>query len=60
MPRNEIDPSLITTETRKRKLASYVTDKDNGSADKEETIKRMKRTIDPRESFLQVKMFTIF
>jgi hypothetical protein len=47
MPRDEIDPSLITDEPRKRKLASYVTNKDNISADKDETIKRMKRTVDP-------------
>jgi hypothetical protein len=47
MPRDEIDPSLITDEPRKRKLASYVTNNDNISADKDETIKRMKRTVDP-------------
>ena len=45
MPRDEIDPSLITNEPRKRKLASYVTDKNNISADKDEVIKRMKRTV---------------
>ena len=44
MPRDEVDPSLITNEPRKRKLASYVTNKDNISADKEEIIKRMKHT----------------
>ena len=32
MPRNEIDPSLIIDEPHKRKLASYVTNKDNISA----------------------------
>ena len=47
MPCNEIDPSLITDEPRKRKLASYVTNKDNISADKEETVKRMKCTMGP-------------
>ena len=47
MPQNEIDPSLITNEPRKRKLASYVTNKDNISADKDEMVKRMKCTIDP-------------
>jgi len=47
MPRDEIDPSLITNDTRKRKLASYVTDKNNASADKDEMVKRMKRTVDP-------------
>jgi hypothetical protein len=45
MPRDEVDPSLITTESRKRKLPSYVTDKNNISADKDEVIKRMKRTV---------------
>ena len=45
MPRDEIDPSLITNEPRKRKLAPYVTDADNISADKDEVIKRMKRTV---------------
>ena len=50
MPCNEIDPSLITDEPRKRKLASYVTNKDNISADKEETVKRMKRTMGPGRS----------
>ena len=49
MPRDEIDPSLITNEPRKHKLASYVTNKDNNSADKDETVKRMKRTVDPCE-----------
>ena len=39
MPRNEIDPSLIIDEPHKRKLASYVTKKDNISADKDETVK---------------------
>ena len=47
MPQNEIDPSLITNEPRKRKLASYVTNKDNISANKCEMVKRMKRTVDP-------------
>ena len=47
MPRTEIDPSLITNEPRKRKLASYVTNKDNISADKDEIVKCMKCTIDP-------------
>lgn len=47
MPRNEVDSSLITAEPRKRKLPSYVTNKDNISADKDEMVKRMKRTLDP-------------
>ena len=45
MPHDEMDPSLITNEPRKRKLAAYVTNKDNISADKDDVIKRMKRTI---------------
>ena len=49
MPRDKIDPSLITDEPRKHKLAAYVTNKDNISADKEETVKRMKHTIDLSE-----------
>ena len=49
MPRDEMDPSLITNEPRKRKLTSYATNKDNISADKDETVKRLKRTVDPRE-----------
>jgi hypothetical protein len=47
MPRDEIDPALITNEPRKRKLASYATNPDNISADKDEMVKQMKRTIDP-------------
>ena len=46
MARDEVDTSLITTEHRKRKLPSYATNNDNISADKEEIIKRMKRTND--------------
>ena len=46
MPRTGIDPSLITNKPHKRKLASYVTNKDNISADKDEIVKRMKHTID--------------
>ena len=49
MPRDEIDPSLITNEPQKHKLASYVTNKDNISAEKDETVKQMKCTADPRE-----------
>lgn len=58
MPRNEVDPSLITNEPRKRKLASYVTNKDNISADKDDVVKRMKRTADPGEwHWHQLKRF---
>jgi hypothetical protein len=45
MPRDEVDPSLITNDRRKRKLPSYATNKDNISADKEQTVKRMKQTM---------------
>jgi hypothetical protein len=58
MPRDEIDPSLITNEPRKQKLASYVTNKDNISADKKETIKRIKYTVDPGKRLL--KNLTLF
>lgn len=44
MARNEVDPSLITNDRRKRKLPSYATDNDNISADKEGVVKRMKLT----------------
>ena len=54
MPRNEIDPSLIINEPCKRKMAAYVTNTDNISADKDETIKRLKRTVDPCESFFEM------
>lgn len=54
MPRNEIDPSLITNEPRKRKMAAYVTNEDNMSADKDETVKRLKRTVGPCESFFKI------
>jgi hypothetical protein len=57
MPRNEIDPSLITDEPRKRKLPSYVTNKDNISADKDETVKRMKRTHDPSKWHKRLTLF---
>ena len=47
MARDEVDISLITSERRKRKLASYVTNKDNISADKAETVKQLKKTVNP-------------
>ena len=59
MPRNEIDMSLITNEPHKQKLASYATDKDNVSADKDETVKRMKRTIDPCEYHEMLSIFLL-
>ena len=59
MPRNKIDPSLITDEPRKRKLASYVTNKDNISADKDETVKRMKHTMDPGKLQNKLTLFLL-
>ena len=53
-PRNEIDSSLITNEPHKRKMAAYVTNTDNISADKDKTVKRLKRTVDPCESFFEI------
>ena len=44
MARDEVDPSLILNNPRKRKLLSYANDKDNISGDKEKFIKRMKDT----------------
>ena len=58
MPWNEIDPSLITNEPRKRKVAAYVTNTDNISADKDKTVKRLKHTVDLCESFFE--MLTIY
>jgi hypothetical protein len=45
MARDEVDPSLITDEPRKRKLPSYANNPDNISADKDEVVKRMKLTV---------------
>ena len=50
MARDEVDPSLIVTQPRKRRLASYATNEDNISADKAATIKRLKKTINQNES----------
>ena len=54
MPWNEIDPSLTTNEPCKRKMAAYVTNTDNISADKDKTVKRLKRTVDPCEYFFKI------
>ena len=59
MPRNEIDPSLITDEPHKQKLASYVTNKDNISADKDEMVKRMKCTMDPGKCQNKLTLFLL-
>jgi hypothetical protein len=45
MAHDEVDSALITNDRRKRKLASYATNDDNISADKEGVVKRMKNTI---------------
>jgi hypothetical protein len=49
MAREEVDPSLITNDRRKRKLPPYANNPDNISADKEEVVKRMKLTSNPGE-----------
>ena len=49
-PHDVVDLSLIINKPRKRKLASYATDKDNRSADKNKTIKRLKKTMGLMES----------
>lgn len=49
MARDEVDPSLILTERRKRKVSSYVTNEDNGSADRADTVKRLRKTIESTE-----------
>ena len=38
MPRDEVDPSLITNEPRKRKLASYVTNKDTSAKSQKQWV----------------------
>jgi hypothetical protein len=55
MARDEVDPSLITDEPRKRKLPSYANNTDNISADKDEVVKRMRLTGNHREQFKKKK-----
>ena len=43
--RDEVDPSLIINDRRKRKLPSYATNNDNISADEEGVVKRVELTI---------------
>src|SRR6266576_1459220 len=50
MPRDIVDSSLIVEGRRKRKLASDATNEDNWSADRTETIKRMKKNAGLTES----------
>ena len=59
MAHNEVDPSLITDEPRKRKLPPYANNTDNISADKDEVVKRMRLTGNHREHFFQKKSLTI-
>ena len=47
MPRDEVDPSVITNEPRKRTLSSYVHDPDNISGDRDQYVKRIKQTVNP-------------
>ena len=47
MPRDEVDPSAITNEPRKRKLSSYVCNEDNISGDKDQYVKTIKRVVNP-------------
>src|SRR6266853_3419642 len=54
MPHNDIDSSLITSEPCKRKLTSYITNKDNASADKATYVKRLKETINPTNALTGV------
>ena len=57
MARDEVDPSLITNDRRKRKLPSYVTNDDNISVDKEGVVKRMKSTINAASC--EQRIFTV-
>ncbi len=50
MLHDNIDSSLITSEPCKWKLTSYITNKDNASADKATYVKRLKETINPTNS----------
>lgn len=50
MARDEVDPTLITNDRRKRKLGSYATNEDNISADKDGVVKRMKNTLNASNS----------
>lgn len=47
MPRDEVDPSVITNEPRKRKLSSYVRNPDNISGDRDQYVKRIKHVVNP-------------
>jgi hypothetical protein len=47
MARDEVDISLITSEPRKRKLTAYITNEDNISVDKEQTVRQLRETINP-------------
>ena len=55
MPRDEVDSSLIVNGPRKRKLAPYATNEDNGSADMNEIVKWMKKSTGLIESQTSVE-----
>ncbi len=54
MPCDDIDSSLITSEPRKWKLTSYITNEDNASADKATYVKWLKETINPTNALTGV------
>jgi len=60
MARDEVDPSLITNDRRKRKLGSYATNKDNISADKDGVVKRMKHTLGGSHACEPLKTLIIY
>jgi hypothetical protein len=49
MPRDEVDPSAIMNEPRKRTLSSYVRNEDNISGDRDQYVKRIKNVVNPGE-----------
>jgi len=59
MPRDDIDTSLITSERRKRKLTSYITNEDNASADKATYVKWLKETINLTNALTEVTTSTL-
>jgi len=59
MLHNDIDSSLITSECYKQKLTSYITNKDNASADKAAYVKQLKETINPTNALTEVTTSTL-
>ena len=47
MPRDDVDPSIITNEPRKHTLSSYVRDQENISGEGDEYVKRIKQNVNP-------------